>query len=88
MKKYVNAILNLASIGILLYILFDQKQQIAELKSARPNVDSLQQVIDSVSNEAFINHTNAERYEIALDKLMEDNPKAAEEFEECLKNTE
>lgn len=88
MKKYIGAILSFTSVVMLFYIIQNQHEQIHELKSTISKVDSLQYVIDSVSNEEFISRTAYDRYEIALDKLKEENPQAAEQFEECLKNTE
>jgi len=88
MKKYIGAALSLASIGMLFYIIFDQQHQIKTLTSTKSNVDSLHQVIDSLSSELFIKHTEVDRYEIAIEKLKEQNPQAAEEFDECLRNTE
>jgi hypothetical protein len=88
MKNYIKAILSLASIGMLFYIISNQKQQIQTLKSSVPNTDSLYQVMDSLNNELFIKHTETDRYEIALDKLREENPQAADQFDNCLKNTE
>jgi hypothetical protein len=88
MKKYINAILSIASVGMLFYIIFNQKEQIQTLKSSVPNIDSIHHVVDSLHDELFIKHTEVDRYEIAIEKLREDNPQAAEQFDECLKNTE
>ena len=88
MKKYIGAILSLSSIGMLFYIIFHQQHQIKTLTSTKPNIDSLHQVIDSLDSELFIKHTEVDRYEIAIDRLREENPQAADQFDECLKNTE
>jgi hypothetical protein len=88
MKKYINATLSLASVGMLFYIIFHQKEQIKELKTTQPNIDSVQYVVDSLHDELFIQSTNVTRYEIAIEKLRENHPQAAEQFDECLKNTE
>ena len=88
MKKHISAALSLASIGMLFYIIFNQREQITELKSTRPNIDSLHQVIDSLNNDLFIKHAEADRYEIAIDLLRENYPQAADQFDDCLKNTE
>ena len=88
MKKYINAALSLASVGMLFYIIFHQKEQIKELKSTQPNIDSVQHVVDSLHDELFIQSTNVIRYEIAIETLRENYPQAAEQFDECLKNTE
>jgi hypothetical protein len=88
MKKYIGAALSLSSIGMLFYIIFDQKHQIQTLTSTRPNIDSIQHVVDSLHDENFIQHTELDRYDIAIEKLRENYPQAAEQFDDCLKNTE
>jgi predicted class III extradiol MEMO1 family dioxygenase len=64
----------------------EDKRQIRVLKST--NADSLQHVVDSLHDELFIQSTNVTRYEIAIETLKENYPQAAEQFDECLKNTE
>ena len=88
MKNHINTIISLASLTMIFYILINQKQQIKTLQSSRPNVDSLHKVIDSLNSEIFIEHTTVDRYDIAIERLREENPQAADQFEECLKNTE
>ena len=68
-----------------MYLVFGWLQT---LKSSVPNIDSIHHVVDSLHDELFIKHTEVDRYEIAIEKLREDNPQAAEQFDECLKNTE
>jgi hypothetical protein len=84
--RYIKAILSLASIGMLFYIITNQREQIRVLKST--NADSLQHVVDSLHDELFIQSTNVTRYEISIETLKENYPQAAEQFDECLKNTE
>jgi hypothetical protein len=88
MKKYIGAILSLSSIGMLFYIIFDQQHQIKTLTSTKPNMDSVQYIIDSLHDENFIQHTELDRYDIAIEKLRENYPQAADQFDECLKDTE
>jgi hypothetical protein len=95
MKKYVGPVLSLASVGMLFYIIFNQKEQIKELKtSVRESaqkiqtVDSLYTVIDSLNNEVFIEHTNCERYEITLDRLKTEDSITASIFEIYLHQSE
>ena len=88
MKKYIGAVLSLASIGMLFYIIFNQQQQIKTLISSKPNIDSIQYVIDSLHSENFIQHIQLDRYDITIEILRENYPQAAEQFDECLKNTE
>jgi len=86
MKKYIGAALSLASVGMLFYIITNQREQIRVLKST--NIDSLHQVVDSLNNELFIKHTETDRYEIAIDKLRENYPQASDQFDDCLKTIE
>jgi len=51
-------------------------------------VDSLMYLNDSLKNEVFIEHTNVDRYEIALDRLKEEDSIAAQKFEDKLFNIE
>ena len=91
MKNYIKAILSLSSVGMLFYIIFNQKEQIKELNE-KPDlthqVDSLIKVKDSLDNDLFIQNINVTRYEIALDRLREVSPKSAEEFDLFLSTTE
>lgn len=88
MKKYIGDLLIIASFGILFYTVHSQKRQIEALKLPVSNSNSLHRVIDSLNNELFIKHLETDRYEIALEMLKEQDPKAADEFEKCLHNTE
>jgi hypothetical protein len=88
MKKYIGAILSLSSVGMLFYIIFNQKEQIQTLKLSQPNIDSIQHVVDSLHDELFIKHTELDRYNIGIEKLRENYPQAADQFDDCLKNTE
>jgi hypothetical protein len=88
MRKYIGTILSLTSVGMLFYIIQNQHQQIQELKSTRSNIDSTQHIVDSLHDELFIKHTEVDRYEIAIEKLRENYPQAADQFDDCLRNTE
>jgi hypothetical protein len=84
----IKTITLLVSVGLIFFLIYSHKQQVLTLKSANSNIDSLYCVIDSISNEEFISRMNYERYEIALDKLKEEDSISADKFENCLKNTE
>jgi hypothetical protein len=95
MKKYIKAILSLASVGMLFYIIYNQKEQIKDLKSSLnqahqkiQTVDSLSKTIDSLNSNLFIEHMNTERYEIALDRLKAEDSLSAAIFEIYLSTTE
>jgi len=82
MKKYINTSLSLASIGILFYIIFNQKEQIKELSSTKSNIDSLYQVVDSLKAEVLSNEIEASRYEIIFERAeAEMTPECKEELE-------
>ena len=92
MRKYINAAMSLTSVGLLFYIIFHQKEENKVLKAETNRIvvatDSLQKVVDSLQNEVFIQSTSTTRYEVALDRLKEQHPEAATQFEEQLSNTE
>jgi hypothetical protein len=82
MKKYIGAALSLSSVGMLFYIIFNQKEQITTLTSTKPNVDSLHQVIDSLKSEISSNEIEIGRYEIIFDRAeVEMTPECKEELE-------
>jgi hypothetical protein len=85
MKKYIGAILSLASVGMLFYILFTQKEQIKNLKAENK---SQKQIIDSLTNDnTIIQHEN-DVYEIAIDKIADEDSATAEFINEAIHNTE
>jgi len=57
-------------------------------KNNQSVVDSLIYLNDSLKNELFIEHTNVDRYEIALDRLKEEDSMSAQKFEDKLFNIE
>jgi len=95
MKKYIGPVLSIASVGMLFYLVFNQKQQIKELKTTLSTqtekiqtVDSLTHVIDSLNYEVFNEHINAERYAITLDRLRTEDSLTAAIFETYLHQCE
>jgi len=54
----------------------------------KSTIDSLNYLNDSLENELFIQTTNVTRYEIALDKLKEEDSVSAQKFEDALFNIE
>jgi hypothetical protein len=79
MKKYINGILSLATVGILLYTINNQRQQIQHLKQQTAITDSLQ-------DELFNAKAELGRYELTEDHLKETNPEAEKDFEEYYNN--
>lgn len=85
MKKYIGAVLSLASVGMLFYILFNQKEQIRELKS---KVKELQHTVDSVDNQnVIIEHENDQMIN-AIDAVIEHDSANAEIINEANENYE
>ena len=85
MKKYIGAILSIASVGMLFWILFNQKEQI---KSLKEQVKTLQTETDSVNNQnVIIQHENDEM-ENAMDAVIEHDSTNAEIIDEANHNFE
>jgi len=93
MKKYINVILSLASVGLLLITIHGQDKQIRAYKSEKASVDSLykqsEDTIDSLKQELFDTRTELGRYELTLQHVVETDPKRATELQNFLdKETE
>ena len=89
MKKYINAILSIASVGMLFYIILDQKQQIKTLKAQQPSIDSLHKVIDSLNGDILIKNIDIGRYESIFDRAEgEMTPECKDELEAIRKTVE
>ena len=85
MKKYIGAALSLASVGMLFYILFTQKEQIKDLEA---RIKTLQTQTDSLDNQnTIIQHENDEM-ENAIDALIENDSTNAELINEANHNFE
>jgi hypothetical protein len=85
MKKYINAVLSLASIGMLFYIIYNQKEQIRLLKS---KTTELQHTVDSLDNKnIIIQHENDEMLN-SIDALIENDSSNAEIINEANHNFE
>ena len=69
MKKYIGAVLSLASVGMLFYILFTQKEQIKNLKKENSNVVIIKKECDSLKSEIFTKDIQIGRYEHIFDLL-------------------
>ncbi len=67
MRKYINAVISLTSIGLLFYILYNQKENIKVLKS---NISTMQSKLDSVylQNE-LLQHEN-DQINHAIDEFI------------------
>jgi hypothetical protein len=87
MKKYIGAVLSIATIGLLFYTLFDLKKQIAQLPVLKNEIDSVTIIKDSLVNEVFIHEVQNGRYQSSLYYLEEVNPKAASQFKNYLEHS-
>ena len=84
MKKYINGILSIGTVTLLFYTLFDLKNQVKQVPMLQHQLDSVTIQLDSLSLINFENEVQNGRYEITLEHLKENNPKAAKEFEEFM----
>ena len=83
MKKYIGAVLSIATIGMLFYLLFDLKEQVKQIPVLETQVDSL-------NMELFNEKVDAGRHEITREDFLQVKyPKIYKEYEEYLsKKTE
>lgn len=81
----VKSILGLATIGLVLYTMYEQNNAINRLKDAVKNSKDTQ-YIDSVNLELFNAKTTIGRYEIALDNFKEVDSLSAAKFENILEH--
>lgn len=84
--KYQKAIVGTGAVSVLL-ICFLQQKELSKLR-AEQKIEVVvggdiqkAQTIDSLQSELFVQHTINMRYEMALEMLKEENPKAAEAYE-------
>ena len=75
----IRAILGIASVGLMLYTMYEQNNAINTLKDTVRELKS-QNVSDSLT-ELFNAQSENGRYELSLEHLKEIDPKAAKEFE-------
>jgi hypothetical protein len=84
--KYQKAIVGTGAVAVLVLCYFQQKE-LAKLRAEQKmevvvggDIQKAE-LIDSLQNELFVIQTVNARYEIALELLKEENPKAAEAYE-------
>ena len=53
MKNYINGILRLASVAALFYIIYNQRQQITELKQKNDNTKNVANLVTHKINQAL-----------------------------------
>ena len=85
-SKYQKAIVGTGAVAVLVVCYFQQKE-LSKLRSENKTEvvvgGDIQkgETIDSLQSELFVKETIIQRYEIALEMLKEENPKAAEAYE-------
>lgn len=91
MKQFFERIQNgllFAAILIAILVIRDQRETIEEYKAGAGMLQggdiAKAQYIDSINNELFIQSTNVTRYEIALERLREEDSVAANKFDNIL----
>ena len=84
MKEYINPILRVATVGMLLYVIYNQSQSIKELKA---NNASIQYQCDSLKSEIFVKDIDIQRFNNIIDRANED-PKCSKVLDKLFKETE
>ena len=86
-SKYQKAIVGTGAVAVLVLCYFQQKELSklrmetkVEIGTVPYVIDSMQNVVDSLHDELFIEKSTNGRYELSLEHLYEVNPKAAKEF--------
>lgn len=91
MKKYLNPLTGITAIG-LLYMVYIQKNQIAELKKASATTikcDSLQRLCDSLHDADYVKSIELGRYEMIFDQIdQECSSDCKDQIYEITKNIE
>jgi hypothetical protein len=85
-SKYQKAIVGTGAVAVLV-ICYLQQKELSKLRAEQKievvvggDIEKAK-VIDSLQSELFVAQTISARYEIALELLKEENPKAAEAYE-------
>jgi hypothetical protein len=84
MKKYINPLLRVATVGMLLYVIYNQSQSIKELKAAYA---PLQYQCDSLKSEIFVKDIDLQRFNNIIDRANED-PKCSKVLDKLFNETE
>jgi hypothetical protein len=89
--KYQKAIVGTGAIAVLVVCYFQQKE-LTKLRAEQKievvvggDIEKAN-LIDSLHDELFIQHTQLGRYELSLQHLYEVNPKAGKEFEDFMEH--
>jgi hypothetical protein len=80
----IKAILSLASVGLLLYTVYEQNEAINRYKTEKVQMKSDVKIVDSLKTELFQAQSMNGRYELALEHLREENPSSFSIVEEFM----
>lgn len=69
MKQYINPLLRVATVGMLLYVIYNQSENIKTLKATNA---SIQYECDSLRSENFVKDIDLQRFDIIIDRANED----------------
>jgi len=84
MKQYINPLLRVATVAMLLYVIYNQSQSIKELKATNTTI---QHESDSLKSEIFVKDINLQRFDIIIDRANED-PKCSKVLNKLFNETE
>lgn len=80
MKKYINLILSIGTIGLLFYTLFNLKEQVKQIPILKHQIDSLEYMKDSIYVDLVPTEIELNRYKVAYEIFIKRNPKAASQY--------
>lgn len=82
----IKAILSLASVGLLLYTVYEQNEAINRYKTEKLTIKNDINIVDSLQTELFQAQSMNGKYEMALEHLKEVNPSSFSIVEEFINN--
>lgn len=80
MKKYINAVLSISTIGLLFYTLIDLRKQVEQVEVLKKELDSVMVLKDSLYEVNFQTQVENGRYALSINYLESVNSKAADQF--------
>ena len=82
-EKYISAIILSFAFALLMFAMTrkDTPKPVKEKVTFIDSIAKLNNQIDSLNSELFVNQTQITRYQVTLELLKEENKKAAEQFE-------
>lgn len=82
-EKYISAIILSFAFALLMFAMTrkDTPKPVIDKETFIDSIAKLNNQIDSLNSELFVNQTQITRYQVTLELLKEKNKKAAEQFE-------